>query len=894
MPAPIVTGLIKNLLLDTSIAASELFTATDSDDAIVSYYVQDFQTNASSGYFTFDGVAVAQGSNFQVSANDLSKLRYVAGNQIGFEKMRIMARDAAGNLSNALTTATVYSVRANTTAPWARAKTFNLVANETIAATDIISGFDPDGYPIESYNIRDRSIDSGWFVLNGVAKAQGTYFTIAASELANLRYSALGSTAAEFYDVIAFDGALNSLRSVGVANTAVNANRPIVRYAQITIPGDQTLPVQNILDVADADGNSIKKYRFYNTSPHATHGELVFKGVIQPRLTWIEVQPNELDQMIFDAANRNGKQEIRVMAYDGKFWSPPNTLEINSTYVIPVVKPVQGCTEPVFVSEQLRSLPLNSLFTKLDAGPAFTKYEMFDPDVDPSRGYFALGGVPLQGGQIQPLTAAQYGASSFVTGAFYNRAVDTVYVRASNGSLWGDWKKVEIRTEPEIDDVLTGANPSTWNGLLPRNGLGQLVLTFSFMQQFPDYETGEARDGDPALNEHFTIFKAAQRENARLAFRHLETLVNVQMLEVADTSTNVFGGTGGIVRMGEYGVPAPESTAAAFAFFPGFGDPNGDMWFNRLNWPGPVNFVPGTWGYKVFLHEFGHAMGLKHPHDGTPRLPPETDVNDFSVMSYQQAQNGEPTTFQLYDISSLQGYYGANMSHRTGNDVYSLSGTWNGNQNVVETIWDAGGIDSLSAAGALRPAIVDLRSGQQSSIGNIPRNITIAFDAWIENASGSDLSDRLFGNSVANTLNGGLGNDILNGGTGNDVNIGGAGNDTFEFGVGDGFDIVNEMALGGLDTLRITSFPNLDALHDDFVFRKLGNDLVVDLRLNGGDSQGTVRIVNQALAGSQVETLNLNGVRIDLENLASQAVATDLKFKVLATSSANGFLVLPV
>ena len=580
------------------------------------------------------------------------------------------------------------------------------------------------------------------------------------------------------------------------------------------------------------------------------------------------------------------------MAYDGLHWSAPNTLEFTSTYVIPVVKPVQGCTQPVFVSEQLESTPLSSMFTKLDAGPGFTKYEVLDIDVDPSRGYFALGGVPVQGGQIQTFTSTQFGNASFVSGAFFNRAIDTIYVRASNGSLWGDWKKVEVRTEPEIDDVLVSG--STWNGLLPRNNLGQLVLTFSFMQQFPDYETGEARDGDPALNEQFEIFNAAQRQNARLVFRHLETLVNVQMLEVADTSTNVFGGTGGIIRMGEYGVPSPESSAAAFAFYPGFGDPNGDMWFNRLNWSGSLDFIPGTWGYKVFMHEFGHAMGLKHPHDGTPRLPPETDVNDFSVMSYRQAQNGEPTTLQLYDISTLQGDYGANMNYRTTDDVYSLAGTWNNNQNVVESIWDAGGMDTLSAAGALRPATVDLRSGQQSSIGNIPRNITIAFDAWVENAIGSDLNDRLFGNAIANTLNGAAGNDILNGGTGNDTNIGGAGNDTFEFGVADGNDVINEMALGGLDTLRITSFPGLDALHDDFVFRRLGNDLVVDLKLNGGDSQGSVRIMNQIVAGSQVETLNLNGIRIDLENLASQAIATDLKFKVLTTSSANGFLVLPV
>jgi serralysin len=346
--------------------------------------------------------------------------------------------------------------------------------------------------------------------------------------------------------------------------------------------------------------------------------------------------------------------------------------------------------------------------------------------------------------------------------------------------------------------------------------------------------------------------------------------------------------------MGEYGIE--DSGAAAFAFYPGFAPENGDMWFNRLTIGGPSDlaFVPGTFGYKAVLHELGHAMGLKHPFAGTPRLPPETDVNDFSVMSYGPPSNGEPTTYQLYDIYALQKAYGANMSHNTDNTTYSLSRTWDNNPRVVQTIWDAAGNDTLSAFGTEGNAVVDLRSGQQSSIGDFQNNIMIAFNTTIENGIGGLFDDMLYGNAVKNYLDGRDGNDYFMAGSGNDFTTGGAGDDTYEFGVADGIDVIAERLGGGNDTLRITPFLNLDRLEEDLRFRFNNGDLIVDLSLDGQQSQGLVRIKDYLTPGNQLETLELNGTRIDLENLASQVTPSNRKFRVLEDSSANGFLVAPV
>ena len=47
----------------------------------------------------------------------------------------------------------------------------------------------------------------------------------------------------------------------------------------------------------------------------------------------------------------------------------------------------------------------------------------------------------------------------------------------------------------------------------------------------------------------------------------------------------------------------------------------------------------------------------------------------------------------LYDIAALQARFGANMTTRTGNDVY------NGPNGNIQAIWDAGGVDTISGSG---------------------------------------------------------------------------------------------------------------------------------------------------------------------------------------------------
>ena len=198
--------------------------------------------------------------------------------------------------------------------------------------------------------------------------------------------------------------------------------------------------------------------------------------------------------------------------------------------------------------------------------------------------------------------------------------------------------------------------------------------------------------------------------------------------------------------------------SAAWAYYPGQDNSpyGGDAWFNKSDYNDPV---VGYYAYYTFLHEIGHTLGLEHPHENNDNdvMSLSVDALKYSIMSYRDyvgddidgvGENFFPTTPMLYDVLALQALYGANWNYRSGNDTYS----WAPGAKVYETIWDGGGIDTLSAANQTRDVELHLTSGVFSKIGSpmwdehawVRDNLVIAFNATIENATGSNYDDYYF------------------------------------------------------------------------------------------------------------------------------------------------------
>jgi serralysin len=268
------------------------------------------------------------------------------------------------------------------------------------------------------------------------------------------------------------------------------------------------------------------------------------------------------------------------------------------------------------------------------------------------------------------------------------------------------------------------------------------------------------------------------------------------------------------------------------------------------------NLSFGSEGFKTYLHEIGHSLGLTHPghynadddeapsYDDPHDALMAQDTQKYTVMSYFMANaDGSATdhfgnddiwqfasTPQLYDIAAIQRIYGADMTTRTGDTVYGFHSNagkvidgiafnpydFGQNPNAIFAIWDAGGNDTIDASGYSTDQKINLAEGSFSSIGYLTDNIAIAFGARIENAIGGSGNDEIRGNDSDNQLLGYGGNDYLVagggvdqlfGGTGNDY-LGGALNDILKGGAGDDTyyvtagDQVTEYADEGHDTVN--------------------------------------------------------------------------------------------
>jgi serralysin len=238
-------------------------------------------------------------------------------------------------------------------------------------------------------------------------------------------------------------------------------------------------------------------------------------------------------------------------------------------------------------------------------------------------------------------------------------------------------------------------------------------------------------------------------------------------------------------------------------------------YFNPLA-PSWNNLEFGGDGRHTIIHELGHGFGLAHPHDGGtqgdgttfPGVPKgvssatgDHGLNQgvWTVMSYNtgwDATNydisfGAQGGLGAFDIAAFQALYGKNMQTAQGSNLYGLptSSPYVGEEGWF-CIWDAGGSDAISAAGARSSVVIDLRpatliSGDPNAGGFISQEngvaggFTIANGVTIESAVGGNGGDELIGNDAANTLLGNGGSDILWGDRGNDLLYGDSGKDYF-------------------------------------------------------------------------------------------------------------------
>lgn len=257
-----------------------------------------------------------------------------------------------------------------------------------------------------------------------------------------------------------------------------------------------------------------------------------------------------------------------------------------------------------------------------------------------------------------------------------------------------------------------------------------IFVTFSFGDTQAAYDSG-SRPGYASWTEQHKVY-------VRQALQLWENISGIKFLEVPDSALgqirfNMYDETGLLNATGQqlsgygyfpsYGTTIINGITSTVPIFDNIG---GDIFLNSVFYANDASsLAPGQRGFSILIHEIGHALGFKHPFEGTPTITPSHDNGDYTVMSYNRSSPS--INLGPIDIEASQFYYGLN----------DRAYVWN-------------------------PATLTLQQ-----FGSANADVIL----------GTELTDIVLALGGDDYLRGELGDDALTGGLGNDLIDGGAGFD---------------------------------------------------------------------------------------------------------------------
>lgn len=296
-----------------------------------------------------------------------------------------------------------------------------------------------------------------------------------------------------------------------------------------------------------------------------------------------------------------------------------------------------------------------------------------------------------------------------------------------------DVTEIPLSGENTVDSLLSDG-PS-WNYLTP-NPNNVLYYTFAY--------DGVSTSGVSSVS----IFNATQKSVTRDVIAYVETVTGIDFVETSSATLGQFAFLS--ANIAGSSVAGLTSWKSSYSYTTGdiitSYDADAKIFLDVFDFSKNLNPVAGTSGYEVLLHEFGHALGLKHPFEDSPQLPSSLDDTNHTLMSYTEA--GDPkTTFQEFDLAALSWIYGGDGLGAS----YGINSTFG--PSLTQPVSDT-----------TAPTVTSFNPSDGASGFDVSQNIVFTFSEAIQRGTGNVVL-KTTGGSVVATYNAATSSNIAISGT---------------------------------------------------------------------------------------------------------------------------------
>ncbi|UGY03026.1 AIDA repeat-containing protein [Bradyrhizobium quebecense] len=398
-------------------------------------------------------------------------------------------------------TGTLLTTRADI-APVTSASNMQATLGESAAlASSLFTAADADGDPITAYAFWDTQGNGHW-VVNGTVQPTNAEIDVTAANLSQVSYVFGPSGSTDTLFVRANDGTLWGGWTQFTAKAFVDTP-PTVIAANVTATHGQTsVAASSLFTVSDPDPDTMTQYALWDTGGS---GHWVVNGVAQAANTEIDITASQLSQVSYVFGPVGSTPDtLYIRANDGTLWGGWTAFTAAPG---PDRAPVVTAANLIGQHLQL-SVPATSIFSATDPdGDPITQYALWDSG---GNGHWVVNGVTQAANTEIDVSAANLSQVSYVFGPS-GSAPDMLYVRASDGMLWGGWTAFSTMSGGDTAPVVTAPDVTATHGEVSALASSLFSVTDAdndTMTQYAFWDTGGSG--------HWVVNGVAQAANTEI------------------------------------------------------------------------------------------------------------------------------------------------------------------------------------------------------------------------------------------------------------------------------------------------------------------------------------------------------------------------------------------